>query len=180
MPNSKRRKKVIPSTFIFSFSLIQDYDLADYSQSTVITRLMYPILCITPQIGSGWQISYQPSILSPYRLNHSERLEEGSQYLRQAARYSSDPMIRYVLAKNEQEAGNYLEAERLLLHAIDILPERIYPYYLLANLYAEPDFYQPDKRQEMADSVWHKKPKVESQAIREMREKVKEWAIRKD
>ena len=89
-------------------------------------------------------------------------------------------MIRYVLAKNEQEAGNYLEAERLLLHAIDILPERIYPYYLLANLYAEPDFYQPDKRQEMADSVWHKKPKVESQAIREMREKVKEWAIRKD
>ena len=108
-------------------------------------------------------------------LNHSERLEEGSQYLRQAVRYSSDPMIRYVLAKNEQEAGNYLEAERLLLHAIDILPERIYPYYLLANLYAEPDFYQPDKRQEMADSVWHKKPKVESQAIREMREKVKEW-----
>lgn len=113
-------------------------------------------------------------------LNHSERQEEGSQYLRQAARYSSDPMIRYVLAKNEQETGNYLEAERLLLHAIDILPERIYPYYLLANLYAEPDFYQPDKRQEMADSVWHKKPKVESQAIREMREKVKEWLIRKD
>lgn len=113
-------------------------------------------------------------------LNHSERLEEGSQYLRQAVRYSSDPMIRYVLAKNEQEAGNYLEAERLLLHAIDILPERIYPYYLLANLYAEPDFYQPDKRQEMADSVWHKKPKVESQAIREMREKVKEWLNKQD
>ena len=108
-------------------------------------------------------------------LNHSERQEEGSQYLRQAARYSSDSMIRYVLAKNEQETGNYLETERLLLHAINILPERIYPYYLLANLYAEPDFYQPDKRQEMADSVWHKKPKVESQAIREMREKVKEW-----
>lgn len=113
-------------------------------------------------------------------LNHSQRLEEASQYLRQAVRYSSDPMIRYVLAKNEQEAGNYPEAERLLLHAIDILPERIYPYYLLANLYAEPDFYQPDKRQEMADSVWHKKPKVESQAIWEMREKVKEWKKSKD
>ena len=113
-------------------------------------------------------------------LNHSERLEEGSQYLRQAVRYSSDPIIRYVLAKNEQEAGNYPEADRLLLHAIDILPERIYPYYLLANLYAEPDFYQPDKRQEKADSVWHKKPKVESQAIREMREKVKEWKKSKD
>ena len=113
-------------------------------------------------------------------LNHSQRQEEASQYLRQAVRYSSDPMIRYVLAKNEQEAGNYPEAERLLLHAIDILPERIYPYYMLANLYAEPDFYQPDKRQEMADSVWHKKPKVESQAIREMREKVKEWKKSKD
>lgn len=106
-------------------------------------------------------------------LNHSKRQEEGSLYLRQAVRYSSDPMIRYVLAKNEQEAGNYTEAERQLLHAIDILPERIYPYYLLFNLYTDSAYFQTEKLISVADSVLYKKPKVENQAIQEMRERVR-------
>lgn len=61
----------------------------------------------------------------------------------------------------------------MLLHAIEILPERLYPYYLLAKLYAEPDFYRPDKLQAAAYAVLTKEPKVESRAIMEMREEIK-------
>ena len=84
-----------------------------------------------------------------------------------------DPMIRYMIAKNQQMLGDYREAEEELLQAIGILPERLYPYYLLAKLYAEPEFYQVDKLRAAASVVLAKKPKVESTAIREMREEVK-------
>ena len=93
--------------------------------------------------------------------------------LERAERLSGDPMIGYMIAKNLQATGHYAEAERKLLRAIQILPERIYPYYLLVKLYAEPGFYQPDKLREAAQVVFKHKPKVENTATREMREEIK-------
>ena len=98
---------------------------------------------------------------------------EAIRMLERAKRLSGDPMIRYMIAKNRQMLGDYREAEEELLQAIGILPERLYPYYLLAKLYAEPEFYQVDKLRAAASVVLAKKPKVESTAIREMREEVK-------
>ena len=51
---------------------------------------------------------------------------------------SGDPMILNIIGKNEQEAGNYAEAEYWLIRSTHRLPGRIYPYFLLAKLYAEP------------------------------------------
>jgi len=93
--------------------------------------------------------------------------------LRRASLLSSDPMIHYMIAKNEQLRGNYEEAERVLLYAIDMLPERIYPYYLLVHLYNEPRFYDSDKLSVAADAVLTKEPKVLSTAIQEMRKEIK-------
>lgn len=98
---------------------------------------------------------------------------EAIRVLERAKRLSGDPMIRYMIAKNRQTLGDYREAEEELLQAIGILPERLYPYYLLAKLYAEPEFYQVDKLRAAASVVLSKEPKVESTAIREMREEVK-------
>lgn len=98
---------------------------------------------------------------------------EAIRVLERAKRLSGDPMIRYMIAKNQQMLGDYREAEEELLQAIGILPERLYPYYLLAKLYAEPEFYQVDKLRAAAGAVLTKEPKVESTAIREMREEVK-------
>ena len=106
-------------------------------------------------------------------LNRAERYTEANKLLYRAMKLSGDPMIRYIAAKNEQSMGNYQKAENLLLHAIDMLPERIYPYYLLTKLYSEPTFFQEDKFIKAADAVLKKEPKVESTAIREMREEVK-------
>ena len=106
-------------------------------------------------------------------LSKTGRYAEAIRVLERAKRLSGDPMIRYMIAKNRQATGDYREAERELLHAIGILPERLYPYYLLAKLYAEPTFYQADKFRAAAGAVLTKEPKVESSAIREMRTEIK-------
>lgn len=106
-------------------------------------------------------------------MNKTEQYVKANKLLERASLLSTDPMIYYIRAKNEQALGHYKEAEQLLLHAINILPERIYPYFLLAKLYAEPCFYAPDKLREAASAVLTKEPKVQSTAIREMREEVK-------
>ena len=106
-------------------------------------------------------------------LNRAERYTEANKLLYRAMKLSGDPMIRYIAAKNEQSMGNYQKAENLLLHAINMLPERIYPYYLLTKLYSEPGFFQKDKFLKAANAVLEKEPKVKSTAIREMQEEVK-------
>jgi O-antigen ligase len=93
--------------------------------------------------------------------------------LKRASLLSADPMIHYMIARNEQQRKNYEEAERILIHAINILPERIYPYYLLVRLYNEPDFYQETKLKAAANAVLTKEPKVLSTAIQEMRKETK-------
>jgi len=105
-------------------------------------------------------------------LNKMERYEESNVLLKRATLLSSDPMIHYIISKNDQILGDCEKAELRLLHAIDILPERIYPYYLLTKLYADSTCYQADKMRIAADSVLYKTPKVMTTAIREMREEV--------
>jgi tetratricopeptide (TPR) repeat protein len=120
-------------------------------------------------------LKHKPEYLFEYAqcLNKTERYAEAKGLLERAARLSADPMIHYMIAKNQQALGEYAEAEKRLLRAIDILPERLYPWYLLAKLYAEPDFYQAEKLRTAIDSVLTKEPKVETTAIREMREEVR-------
>ena len=130
--------------------------------------------------GEGYEelvplMGHKPELLfeAAQCLSKSERFEEANRLLERAMKLSGDPMIHYMAAKNEQSMGNYQKAENLLLHAIDMLPERIYPYYLLTKLYSEPTFFQEDKFIKAADAVLKKEPKVESTAIREMRTDVK-------
>ena len=76
---------------------------------------------------------------------------------------------------NNQAMGNYKEAERWLWKSVHLLPERIYPYYLLTKLYADPGYNKLDKAREMAQIVLTKEPKVHSQAIQEMRNEVRNF-----
>lgn len=111
-------------------------------------------------------------------LHKLERYEDSNRIMEEAMKVSNDPMILNIIGKNYQQMGNYRAAENRFIRAISRLPGRIYPYYLLAKLYAEPDFCQPDKFEEMKRIVWTKTPKVMSTAIREMREELEKIDIR--
>ena len=102
-----------------------------------------------------------------------KQYDSSTKVLKEAMEYSNDPMILNIIGKNYQELHRYEQAEAFFLRSVHRLPGRIYPYYLLANLYAEPEFYRPDKLKKVADVVLTKKPKVHSTAIEEMRKEIK-------
>ena len=84
-------------------------------------------------------------------------------------------MILNIIGKNSQALGYYEEAEEWFIRYTHRLPNRIYPYYLLAKLYAEHPKYFPKEKLEWAvKMVLEKEAKVESTAIKQMREEVKE------
>lgn len=109
-----------------------------------------------------------------HALHKCHRTEESTEVLQKALSVSSDPMILNVIGKNEQEQGHYESAEHWLLRSVHRLPGRIYPYFLLANLYAESGFYNREKLERMVQTVLEKEPKVQSTAVRQMRQKARE------
>lgn len=106
-------------------------------------------------------------------LHKQQKFEASNRILKEALKRSSDPMILNILGKNSQQSGDYLAAEDWFIRSTHRLPGRIYPYYLLAKLYAEPGFRQPEKLREMRLIVLTKEPKVNSTAVRQMREELK-------
>lgn len=102
-----------------------------------------------------------------------EKYNESNMILTRSTLISCDPMIYNVMGKNYQMMKYYERAESCFLYAANLLPGRIYPYYLLAKLYAEPNFLNKEKVEQMAHIVLTKQPKVESKAIDEMRIEVR-------
>lgn len=106
-------------------------------------------------------------------LHKQQQFSKSNRILKEALQRSCDPMILNVIGKNYQQMGDCLSAEDWFIRSTHRLPGRIYPYYLLAKLYAEPSFRQPDKYEKMKWMVLTKEPKVHSTAIRQMREEIK-------
>ena len=104
-----------------------------------------------------------------YKVGSYDKAEE---VLLKAMAVSGDPMILNMLGRNAQENGEYKKAEKYLLRSTHRLPERIYPHYLLVKLYAEPEFFDRIKFVSEAEHVLNAKPKVNSTAIREMKQEV--------
>ena len=108
-----------------------------------------------------------------YSLHKLKEYDNSTRILEEAMTHSNDPMILNIIGKNYQALGDYEKAEEYLIRSTHRLPGRIYPYYLLAKLYAEPQYLQPEKLKYAAEIVLTKEPKVQSTAVKEMREEVK-------
>jgi tetratricopeptide (TPR) repeat protein len=80
-------------------------------------------------------------------------------------------MLYNIMGKNHQALKRYGEAEKCFLKATHIVPNRMYPYYLLAKMYLESG--QKEKAGKMASIVLTKEPKVHSTAVEEMRREMK-------
>ena len=105
-----------------------------------------------------------------------------TELLKETMKVSSDAMVLNIIGKNFQAMGQPKVAEHWFIRSTHRLPNRIYPYYLLAKLYAEhPEIFPRDKLEWAVKMVQEKEAKVESTAIRQMREEVEKiWIDKND
>lgn len=108
-----------------------------------------------------------------HSLHKLKEYDNSTRILEEAMAHNNDPMILNIIAKNYQASAEYEKAEEYLIRSTHRLPGRIYPYYLLVRLYAEPEYRQSEKLKRAAEVVLTKEPKVLSIAVKEMREEVK-------
>jgi O-antigen ligase len=100
-------------------------------------------------------------------LSKTEEYEKSNTVIRQAVKMSSDPMFYNIMGKNYQALNQYDSAEVCFKKAANMVPNRIYPYYLLANMYLQAG--DTIRAREMAHIVLTKQPKTETIAVKEMR-----------
>lgn len=106
-------------------------------------------------------------------LNATGEKEKADSIFTRGLEISCDPMFYNVKGRNHYEMGEYDKAGDCYINSTWLLPERIYPYFLLVKLYADPANHQPEKMIRAANAVLQREPKVHSMAVTEMRDEVR-------
>ncbi len=114
---------------------------------------------------------------APFLFEYGQCLAKTGQYeesitvLSEGALRSADPMFYNIIGRNEQALGHYEAAEKAFLRAYRTVPHRLYPLYLLAELYISTGQYE--KAADVIRKALAQKPKIMSPAIEEMQHKLK-------
>lgn len=108
-------------------------------------------------------------------LNKTGNYEKSDSILIMGTKISSDPMFWNVMGNNSLVLGKYREAEERYMHAFYMVPNRLYPLYLLAKLYHEEG--DTAKFLYMAEKIASFPPKIESINTEQMRNEIKEIRI---
>ena len=137
------------------------YQAGMYKESTQHYEPLYPYL--NDQIKFLFEYGRSLSL--------TEQSEKSNEVLQRATQISCDPMLYNIIGKNYQAMKEYDLAEKSFQKAALIVPNRLYPYYLLMHLHIETG--DKEKAIKNAKIVLTKEPKVPSTAIREMRDEAK-------
>ena len=140
------------------------------------------VLALVLGIGIGVYLAeHRPTKNARRMFEQAHALHKAGQWhasielLEETMKVSSDAMVLNIIGKNYQALGQPYLAESWFIRSTHRLPNRIYPYYLLAKLYAEhPKIFPREKLEWTVKMVLEKEAKVESTAIKQMREEVKD------
>lgn len=105
-------------------------------------------------------------------LNKIGEFEKSDSILKLGTEISSDPMFWNVMGNNSFALGRYREAEERYKHAFYMVPNRLYPLYLLAKLYYEEG--DTSRLLGMAKEINSFRPKVESDITDQLRLEINE------
>lgn len=145
-------------------------------------KLIKCAICIL-LIFSGWILTRnielpdkrsQQYFESGQSLRRRGKFAESNEVLAKGLTYSSDPMFLNIIGRNMQDMGRYEEAEKYYLRSITRLPSRLYPRYLLAKLYASPEYFSPEKFRSVYDDAMHMEIKVSSPAVSDMQRELRQ------
>ena len=107
-----------------------------------------------------------------HSLNKTGLFEKSDMILKIGTEKSCDPMFWNVMGNNSLALGKYREAEERYLNAFYMVPNRLYPLYLLSKLY----YIECDTTRflDMAEMVEAFIPKIESLATERLKIEIKE------
>lgn len=146
----------------------------DWSRKRYLTQ--YPLDARTIHLLDSLTIDYglNPQFLFDYgkALRESGLLTKSNDILLRGVDISSDPMFLVLIGRNYEDSDQYKIAASFYFRAINRLPSRMYPRYLLARMYVRPEVNDTSKFMVMYKSVLEMSPKVMSPAIRQMREEL--------
>ena len=109
-------------------------------------------------------------------LREAGRYNESNAMLRQGTRVSCDPVFYTLMGNNYRDLGAVAEAESAYRKAFGMLPGRMYPLYRVTKL--DEAEGQMRKAEEMARQIIAFRPKVDSPAVREMKNEAKKLTKR--
>ncbi len=115
-----------------------------------------------------------PTFLFEYgrSLNMEGRYAESLEIMARATRLSNDPMNYNVTGNNHKALGEWDKAAEAYLKAYYIVPDRMYPLYLLGKMYSETG--NRERAEYYARRVVEMTPKVASPATDDMQREMKE------
>lgn len=105
-------------------------------------------------------------------LRNNKQYAKSNEIMRKGEKISADPMFLNLIGRNYYDLKDYEQAVHYFERSINRLPGRLYPYYLLAKVYADSCNYNAERFSAAYKTVMRLTPKVQSQAIRQMRAKL--------
>jgi len=104
--------------------------------------------------------------------NLDKNYTESITHLKKATKLSSNPNTFIILGNSLKELKRYKEAEKAYKTASGITPSKLYPKYLLANLYVEMDFKADALK--MAQEIFGMNEKTKTTAGNEIKQEMKQ------
>lgn len=109
-----------------------------------------------------------------HALHRAGKYRESNRILLNLLSHTADPMVLNIIGKNYQSMGQPDSAEYYLLRSVNRCPNRLYPHYLLMQLYADTASHDKAAMLREARILTDKKEKIASPAVMEMRAKARQ------
>ena len=130
------------------------FEREQYAKVVSYYRKLYPFL----KHKAGFLFEYGQC------LSHTHQYNKSNNILAEGMNISSDPMFLNLIGKNYQRLGLYQEAENMYCKAYYRIPHRMYPLFLLMNLYEKEK--DTARMQEMANQIIEMEEKIPSSLTR--------------
>ncbi|MCM1139680.1 MAG: O-antigen ligase family protein [Muribaculum sp.] len=143
--------------------------LSSNSVWTKVSGAGITVCCIALFLANSHRTDVNSEFHIAHTLHRQGKYGKSNEILIELKRHSADPMILNIIGKNFQSLGMPDSAIYYLMKSTFRCPNRMYPHYLLMKLYNDSISYNKKASLREAQIIVSMKPKVESEATRDMK-----------
>ncbi len=143
--------------------------LSSNSVWTKVSGVGITVSCVALFLANSHRTDVNSEFNIAHTLHRQGKYGKSNEILLVLKRHSADPMILNIIGKNYQSLGMPDSAIYYLRKSTFRCPNRMYPHYLLMKLYNDSVYYNEKAGINEAKIILSMKPKVESEATRDMK-----------